>query len=597
MRCGVITVSNSRTEATDDTGRGIREALERAGHMVAFYAVVKDDVAAIRGTLEEALREADVVLTNGGTGLAPTDVTLEALEPLWSKRLEGFGEIFRWLSYREIGTPAMMSRAAAGVIQGGFVACLPGSPSGARMAVEQVLLPELGHIVGLLVRAQGEACTPAESEPGAHAQGAGHDRGHGDEGHGPTPGHDGGKPHGMRPLGHLIPLEEAMAKLLSVARPVDGVEVVPLLGAAGRVLAEEVVSPADVPSSDRSAVDGYAVIAADTEGATPESPRVLHLQEVLHVASLSTKPLGPGRCAQVATGSAIPEGADAVVMVEFTKTSGDEIKMLRSIQPGRDLVRRGEDIRRGERVLGSGETLTPGRIGAAAALGIDRLRVHRRPRVGIVTTGDELVPPGKPLPPGGVYDINTYTLAAVVSASGGEPVLLGRAGDTLEALRRSFEGGMGVDLVVFSGGSSAGERDLVVDLVREKGEVIFHGIAIKPGRPTLLGVVGSTPVLGMPGFPTSALSNAYLLLRPMVRRMAHLAEGRGVTLRLPLAEEVTSALGRTDVVPVRLEGGKVRPVSKGSASITSMAPADGYFIIRESVERVEAGTEVEVYPL
>lgn len=217
--------------------------------------------------------------------------------------------------------------------------------------------------------------------------------------------------------------------------------------------------------------------------------------------------------------------------------------------------------------------------------------------MGIVTTGDELVPPGKPLPPGGVYDINTFTLAAVVSGCGGEPVLLGRAGDTLEALRRSFEGGLGVDLVVFSGGSSVGERDLVVDLVKEKGQIIFHGIAIKPGRPTLLGVVGSTPVLGMPGFPTSALSNAYLLLRPMVRRMAHLPEGPNVTLKLPLAEEVISAFGRTDVVPVRLERGKAYPVSKGSASITSMAPADGYFIIHESVEKVEAGTEVEVYPL
>jgi molybdenum cofactor synthesis domain-containing protein len=242
----------------------------------------------------------------------------------------------------------------------------------------------------------------------------------------------------------------------------------------------------------------------------------------------------------------------------------------------------------------AGDSLTPAKVGAIAAIGSDRVDVYAKPRVAVLTTGDEVVPPGRPLRPGQVYDINSITIASIVRANGGEPVLQGRLPDRLTALRAALRRGLANDFVVFSGGSSAGERDIVIDVVRSMGDVLFHGVAVKPGKPTSLGRVDGKAVLGLPGYPTSCLTNGYLLLSPMLRRMARLPARELRSIEGPLAKPIERATGRLEFHPVRLVDGDVVSVFKESSAITSMAYADGYIEIPADVDRMEAGTPVRV---
>jgi molybdenum cofactor synthesis domain-containing protein len=256
--------------------------------------------------------------------------------------------------------------------------------------------------------------------------------------------------------------------------------------------------------------------------------------------------------------------------------------------------RRGVDIAAGSRVVARGDILNPSRIGALAAAGIAEVEVFAKPRLAILSTGDEIVEPGRPLAPGQVYDINRFTLGAIIGVHGGEAVLLPTAADTVESLSRAVDAGLTHDLLVFSGGSSVGERDLITDVLRARGEVIFHGVAVKPGKPTVLGRIGTTPVLGMPGYPTSCLSNGYMLLVPMLRRMARLPEHQPRVVQAPLSRRIVSTTGRHQFYPVRLENGEATPAFKASGDITSMALADGYIEIPANVDIVEAGQTVHV---
>ena len=238
--------------------------------------------------------------------------------------------------------------------------------------------------------------------------------------------------------------------------------------------------------------------------------------------------------------------------------------------------------------------MTPAKVGVLAAIGRAQLKAFARPRVSILTTGDELVPPGQRIRPGQVYDINTYTMAAVTGENGGEPILLGRVSDRAAAVRTALRRGLDNDLVVFTGGSSAGERDLVVDVIRSLGEVLFHGIAVKPGKPTALGRVDGKPVLVMPGNPTSCLTNGYVLLRPMLRRMAHLPPTSAGTVEVPLGNPIERTPGRLEFHTVRIEDGTAVSAFKESNAITSMAHADGYIEIPADVDRIEKGAPVRV---
>ena len=399
----------------------------------------------------------------------------------------------------------------------------------------------------------------------------------------------------MRPFRDTIALEEARAILLAAARPIDRTERVPVRQAAGRVLAVAPVSAVDVPPFDRAAMDGFAVRAEDTFGAGRNDPRVLRRVEVVYTGQAPERRIAAAECAEIATGAPMPDGADAVVMVEETEqgTAG-EIRVFTPVYPGQNIGRRGADIARDRPVLRTGDVLTPSRVGALAAIGAADVEVFARPRVAVLSTGNELVEPGQPLGAAQIYDINRYTLASIIEAHGGVPVPLSTVADTLEALDEALALALEQDVVVFSGGSSVGERDLIGDAVARRGEIVFHGIAVKPGKPTLFGRIGATPVLGMPGYPTSCLSNGYILLVPMLRRIARLPEYRPHVVRVPLSRRIVSTTGRHQFYTVRLEDGTAVPAFKASGDITSMALADGYVEIPASVDIVEAGELVDV---
>jgi molybdenum cofactor synthesis domain-containing protein len=282
-------------------------------------------------------------------------------------------------------------------------------------------------------------------------------------------------------------------------------------------------------------------------------------------------------------------------MVEETERGdGDEVRVFTPVYPRQHVGRRGADIAAGATVLQAGEVLTPSRVGALAAIGATTVEVFARPRVAILSTGDEVVAPGAALAPGQIYANNRVTLDAIGEAHGGVGEPLAAVSDTPEALSAAIDAALAEDLVVFSGGSSVGERDLILDVLQARGEVIFHGVAVKPGKPTALGRVGGTPVLGMPGYPTSCLSNGYMLLAPMLRRMARLPDHRPHRVRASLARRVVSTTGRHQFYTVRLVDGEAVPAFKASGDITSMAHADGYIEIPAHVDIVEAGELVEV---
>ena len=365
--------------------------------------------------------------------------------------------------------------------------------------------------------------------------------------------------------------------------------------AAGRVVAVDVTSPMDVPPFARSAMDGYAVIAADTGGATRSAPAGLRLLDRIYTGQVSAVTVTPGTCAEIATGAPLPAGADAVVMVEDTALDGETaVRIFTTAAAGQNVGCRGADIGAGDRVLAAGDVLSPSRVGALAAVGCADVEVFARPRVAILSTGNEVVEPGATLAPGHIFDVNRFTLGAIVAAHGGVPVPQRPAQDTVEALIAALDACAGADLIVFSGGSSVGERDLVVDAIAARGEMIFHGIAVRPGKPTAFALVSGTPFFGMPGNPTSCLSNAYILLLPFLRTMAGLPPHAPRTLRAPLGRRIVSAMDRHQFYTVRLRDGIAWPAFKGSGDITSLSQADGYIEIVADQSSVEEGAVVEV---
>jgi molybdopterin molybdotransferase len=399
----------------------------------------------------------------------------------------------------------------------------------------------------------------------------------------------------MRPIRETIPLEEAIELLSELATPIARTERISIREANGRVIAEQAVSKLDVPPFDRAAMDGYAVIAEDTFGAGSYEPRVLRCIEKVYTGQVPINAVSPGTCIEIATGAPLPDGADAVVMVEETEKAGqDDVRILKPVYPRQHVGRRAADIVAGQALLAPGDVLNPSRIGALAATGIMDVQVYGRPRIAILSTGNEIVEPGQPLAPGQIYDINQFTLSAIIGAHGGLAVVHPTAADTVEELTAAVSATEREDMLVFSGGSSVGERDLILDVIRRLGEVIFHGIAVKPGKPTVFGRIGARPVLGMPGYPTSCLSNAYMLLVPMLRRMARLPEYRPRSVQLPLARRIVSTTGRHQFFTVRISEGAAVPAFKASGDITSMSQADGYIEIPAQTDIVEAGEIVEV---
>ncbi len=398
----------------------------------------------------------------------------------------------------------------------------------------------------------------------------------------------------MKPFGTLLPFDEALRIIDDHITPIGRIEKLGLDACLGRVLAEDVVAVRSNPPFDRAAMDGYAVKARDTFGTSRGSPRMLGVVDVIYAGEKPQSRVAHGECIQIATGAVMPAGADAVVMIEDVSREADHIKVLKPVYPGANLARAGEDIKKGETVLSEGQVLDPGKVGVLASQGMRRVPVYHRPGVAVIPTGEEIAENSKKLKPGQVYDINSYTISAVVSENGGVALRFGIVGDTQKELRDAVAAASAADLVVFTGGSSVGEKDLLFGILKEEGEVLFHGIQVKPGKPTMFALVRGKPFLGMPGYPTSCLINAYLLLLPALRKMAHLPSKRGVVISASLGERVSGSVGRRQFLPVQMEGDKAMPLFKESGAITGIARADGYIIIPENIDILEKGEPVTV---
>ena len=398
----------------------------------------------------------------------------------------------------------------------------------------------------------------------------------------------------MRPIVQTLLYDDAMRLVMDAGRPIDRAERIALTDADGRVVAADVTATVDVPPFDRAAMDGYAVVAADTFGASTQSPKTVVCVDRVFTGQMPARGIGAGECIEIATGAPMPSGADAVVMVEETDRAGDQVRVMTPVYPQQHVGRRAADIAIGQPVVKAGHVLNPSRIGAIAATGSLDINVYARPSVAILSTGNEIAEPGQPLAPAQIYDINRFTLETIVRRHGGASVALPITVDSVDELSAALDVALAHDIIVFSGGSSVGERDLILDVLHRRGTVHFHGIALKPGKPTVFGTIEGKPIFGMPGYPTSCLSNAYMLLVPFLRKIARLPPWRPLTVEAPITRRVVSTTGRHQFYTVRLVDGKAEPAFKASGDITSMANADGYIEIPAQTDVVEAGTVVTV---
>jgi molybdenum cofactor synthesis domain-containing protein len=399
----------------------------------------------------------------------------------------------------------------------------------------------------------------------------------------------------MRPLKSLISLEEAKERVRANISPMESIEDVDIDLAVNRVLAEEVVSSLDIPPYSRAAMDGYAVRAEDTFKAGKYSPVHLRCLDNVHAGEVPKIAVEEGTCIQIATGAMIPEGANAVMKVENTEREEGDVLMFTPVYPGAYVSKREKDVKEGSSVLSPGAYLAPSRVGVLAAIGRDRVNVYARPRIAIIPTGDEVAPVGGELRNGQVYDINSHTLQSMVRENGCEPVVHPIVMDEWDSLASKLkEAASTSDMIVLSGGSSAGERDVLEDVLKDMGELIFHGVQIKPGKPTIFAIIEGKPLFGMPGYPTSCLTNGYIFLVDAVRKLARLPEREFKVLELPLGKRLTSQLGRHMFLTVAVRDGEVFPVFKESGTITSMAYADGWIEIPTNVDLIDKGVMVRV---
>ncbi|MDI9616860.1 MAG: molybdopterin molybdotransferase MoeA [Methanothrix sp.] len=369
----------------------------------------------------------------------------------------------------------------------------------------------------------------------------------------------------------------ALEMLLDLCTPVDERERIPIEDACGRVLASDALSPEDLPSFNRAAMDGYAVRSHETRGASQSSP--VRITEY----------------ARVRTGAALPEGFDAVSMLEDSFLRGNVLEVTAELTPYRNVSRIGEDVRAGDVVLGREHMLRPPDIALLGAVGIDEVEVFTRPRVAVIPTGDELVPRSCVPAPGEAREINSLMICSYVKLWGGEPQLSGVIPDDRDAIKEAIKSCLDADLILISGGTSVGERDYAPGVLEELGELMVHGIRLSPGRPTALGSISGTPVVCLPGYPVAALASLYLLVRPAVKRLAHLSDD--VPRRdAKLLRKIPSRPGYITFARVSLRDGTADPVMiSGAGILSSVARADGFVLVPEDLEGLDEGERVEVH--
>ena len=402
----------------------------------------------------------------------------------------------------------------------------------------------------------------------------------------------------------LMTLEEAKKIISLQLKPAPlGIEEVPLLQAYNRVLSEDVTSTLDIPPFDRSTVDGYAVKAEDTFGANENQPAKFRVKGIINVGEPPEIVLTKGEAAEIVTGAPMPESADAVVMVEDTEIKNNDLIVNSSVTQAENVMKKGTDIRKGENVLKAGRVLGSREIGVLAALGSSKVKVYLIPKAAILSTGAEVTKPGRTLLPGKIYDINAYSLSIAVLESGGKPVYSGVVPDDRTKLRKALERALAsADILLTSGGVSVGPKDIIPETVNSLGEpgLLLSGIAIKPGKPATVALIGRKPVFSFPGHPASALLIFHLLARPVIQLMSGRSLKEANIVKAVASARMFSAKGRRTFVMVKLTKGKnhqtiAEPVESGaSGAITTLAKADGFVEIPENQQFIDADEEITV---
>ena len=399
---------------------------------------------------------------------------------------------------------------------------------------------------------------------------------------------------------HVKTPEEVLALIEAEFEAVAGTEMVSLSAAMGRVLAEDIAATEYVPDFDRSTVDGYAVRAKDTFGCTDAIPAILPLQGEVLMGEGAQFPLNPEECVAVPTGGAVPKGADSVVMVEYTEDYGDgTIGISKSAAPGQNMIFRGDDVYPGKVILEQGRVLSSQDIGALAAIGRVQVPVAKNLKIGVISTGDELVPPEQTPGPGQVRDVNSPMLEAMLTAFGAEVINYGIVIDDEALLSEKVHKAVAeCDAVLLSGGSSVGVKDAACRIIESMGKLLMHGIAIKPGKPTILGKAGSKPLVGLPGHPVAAYFITKIFILPLLCRLTGRKQ-ESYTTTARVTESISANHGRAQVHCCRLESRDgalwASPIRGKSGLITTLAGADGYFIIDRDCEGLPQGAQVQVF--
>ncbi|AXV39747.1 gephyrin-like molybdotransferase Glp [Methanobacterium sp. BAmetb5] len=378
------------------------------------------------------------------------------------------------------------------------------------------------------------------------------------------------------------------------------IERINLSDAYQRVLAEDVHALIDLPPFNRASMDGYAVQAQDTFGASEDNPIILNLIEKIRAGDSPLKEVQKGTCSEVGTGAPLPAGADAVVMVEVTDIQKDKVEIMEAVAPGTNRALQGSDIEKGQLLMGKGTLLTAAKIGALSAVGLKEIPVFAKPIVAIISTGNELIKPEEELKHGKLYDINSESISNAVKSCGCTPLASTIVKDDYDSIKNKIDSYKDADVIITSGGTSAGAGDILRQVVEDMGKILVHGISVKPGKPTLIGTLpdegGNVVLFGLPGYPVSALMIFHGFVAPFLRGIAGVNEfmEKKESRSLKLDRRYHSARGRSHFVLVKIEGNIAHPILKDSGAITALAEADGYFEVPKNVEIMEEGEEVKV---
>ena len=367
--------------------------------------------------------------------------------------------------------------------------------------------------------------------------------------------------------------------------------------AYGRILSGDVYSRMDFPPFDKALKDGFAICSQDSFGASEESPKTLDVIDFLEAGSTTDKVVEPGKCIEISTGAAMPKGADAVVMVEYCEKMDSKVNILTTTTPTQDVAKKGSDTKESKLILKKGDVLTPGKIGVLLSQGFETIEVYKKPTVGVISTGNEITLQGSELPYGKIFDVNGNMIKNDAISCGASAKFLGCVRDDYNQLKSKIQESLGeVDILIGSGGTSAGLGDVMKHVLDELGQVYIHGISVQPGKPTIIGIVDGKIVIGLPGNPVSALMIFNAFVAPPLTKLAGINKNFEKThIKAKLTRRIHSPVGRMQYQLVKVDGSDAHPIFKDSGAIFSLSTADGYVKVPKSVELLDEGEEVEVY--